>query len=109
LKHAELSAAILVKANLTNANLVNVNLSDSDLTGATLRGADLSDTMLDKAIVQLTDFRGAKGLSEKPSRKAKHYQLAYFDPDMLGKLGLPADHNNRLMSRNLSGCDFKIP
>jgi uncharacterized protein YjbI with pentapeptide repeats len=106
-ENAELSAAILVKANLTNANLVNVNLSDSDLTGATLRGADLSDTMLDKAIVQWTDFRGATGLSDEAVKKTKHYQLAYFDPDMLGKLGLPADHNNRLMSRNLSGSDFK--
>jgi uncharacterized protein YjbI with pentapeptide repeats len=99
----------LVKANLTDANLVNVNLSDANLTGATLRGADLSDTTLEKATVQWTDFRGAKGLLDEAAKKAKYYQLAYFDPEMLLKLGLPADHNIRLMSGNLSGCDFKNP
>jgi uncharacterized protein YjbI with pentapeptide repeats len=104
-----LRAANLVNANLTDASLVNANLQEADLTGATLSGADLSDSTLAEAILQLTDFRGAKGLSEHAILKAKYYQLAYFDPDMLMRLGLPADHNLHLMTGNLTTCDFKNP
>ena len=60
LKGANLRGADLQGANLKNANLRGANLWTADLQGASLQGADLQGTSL-----IMTNFTGAKGLSEK--------------------------------------------
>jgi uncharacterized protein YjbI with pentapeptide repeats len=105
-KNAELDSANLVRANLSGANLANANLTKADLTGTTFYDADLTGIILDDAILQWADFRGAENLSVDKVKKANLHVLAYFDKEMIVELGLPSDHNIRLMSRNLSAYDF---
>ena len=90
---ADLSHAILHDAYLRAAQFGNANLTEADL-----QGADLTDAFLN-AEIKHADFRHAIGLTLYSILPAKNWQLAFFDPQMLKQLGLPADHNEKLQKK----------
>jgi uncharacterized protein YjbI with pentapeptide repeats len=100
LSNSSLKDALLISADLRNAtlrfvSLKNAALNSADLTGANLEGADLK-------YADFQSFPGMKntrGLTQKMIVRAKDWQLAFYDPDMLEQLGLPPDHNEKLQKQ----------
>ncbi|MGH8594981.1 MAG: pentapeptide repeat-containing protein [Gammaproteobacteria bacterium] len=99
------------------ANLSGADLREADLRDAELEAAELRWTKLSEANLQGANLRGVKGLTrrscslteglwlflkcpfldpEDELRKAKNWGLAYYSKDLLGVLGLPSDHNERI-------------
>lgn len=107
LRGAVMDVATLSDANLTEADLTDAHLASADLTGARLTGANLAgaDFRSDDrygifehgAVVGMT----TKGLTAAAIKEAKNWEKAYYDGDVLGQLGLPSDHNQKLESDEL--------
>jgi kumamolisin len=91
LRQAELAGAHLQGADLLGARLNGADLSDADLRNADLNGADLTDAELKHA-----NLREASGLSPGDLAKAKHWQDAFYNSDILQALKLPELNNTRL-------------
>jgi len=87
-------------ANLQMANLFDANLQEADLSGANLREADLLDANLQGANLgtDLT-FGIIRNLTAPQVKKAKNWELAFYDKDFLKELGLPPDHNETLYKK----------
>jgi uncharacterized protein YjbI with pentapeptide repeats len=111
LHNADLSRANLTDTDLTSADLTDANLSFSKLRGAYLNGvdlrganlgganlwrADLSGADLGDANLTHCDFRGVWYVSPEAVKAAAHWQMAFYDLEMLEALGLPPDHNARI-------------
>jgi len=97
---ANLQEANLIGANLQEANLRVANLQEADLSGANLREADLLDANLQGANLgtDLT-FGIIRNLTAPQVKKAKNWELAFYDKDFLKELGLPPDHNETLYKK----------
>lgn len=113
LVHADLCKAILRKADLRGAYLTSAKLGKADLRGADLTGVTLEKADLTAANLWGANLRGVKGLAVSELQKATNWRLAFYDDDMLKRLELPPDHNDRVQrlrlggyAYNLSGADF---
>jgi len=82
---AELRVANLQEADLFDANLQEANLSRANLWGANL-GTDLT-------------FGIVRDLTAPQVKKAKNWELAFYEKDFLKELGLPPDHNKTLKKK----------
>lgn len=89
------------RISLVNADLRNGDFSGMILRGADFRNAKLQGANLENADVQKADFRGVKGLTANDIRKARNWILALYDKDMLNRLGLRSDHNERIDKKKL--------
>jgi len=107
---ADLRGAKLQNANLQDVDLGWVDLKEADLRGANLKGANLIKTNLQGANLQ-----GVKGLTKAQlygKKDSAHWGacnwiFAIHRPEFLEWLGYPADYNERLKKKDLSGLDFK--
>ena len=107
LQAADLSGSNLRGANLTEAKLEEANLRNADLEGAILTSAKLTQAVLAEANLQNVDLSQAtldranltnsnlEGADVEPSqlRAAVHWDKAFYEKELLKKLGLPEDHN----------------
>jgi len=100
------SESYLLKANFSRADLRPACFNNAFLGNAKFDQAKLSGTDLKDANVRGADFRGAQGLVKAKVMEAKNWLLAKYDDDLRKALGLPADHNERLEKKDLSGYDF---
>lgn len=102
LNDADLTGARLSGAHLNNADLKDADLECADLTGAELRGARLTHAILTGANLTYADFRSVgnqyktEGLTVDALQKAKNWNKAYYDDDLLPQLGLKLDNNQKL-------------
>jgi len=94
LREANLQGAELWGANLQEANLVTANLQGADLSGADLQGA-----FLRRANLQEASLVEARGLTESQVKAALNWELAFYSDEFLKKLGLPPDHNERVIKK----------
>ena len=98
---ANLKSADFSNANLQGADLRNANLQESKLSDADLRGADL--TRADLKYANLTQIDHFEEINLK---KAKNWNLAYYDAQLFESLGLPKDHNNKIRNKNFRGYNL---
>ena len=101
----DLHSLELLGYTLDGAILKNANLQKANLTGTTLTGADVSGA----------DFRDSS-VTTAQALSTKGWLLARWSPEVLGTLGLPTDHNERvekkqfrryaLRGARLSGLDL---
>ena len=98
LAYLNLQGAILSEADLQGANLEHVNLRQANLQGAHVQGAQLKGANLQGA-----DLRASTGLTLEQLREVRNWMLALYSPDVLKSLGLPADHNEHVQKKDLSG------
>jgi uncharacterized protein YjbI with pentapeptide repeats len=104
LSGADLTGAELVEANLSRAILARADLRRADLQSADLRGAQLSDADLEFADFRTPDFVDPVAppvvvttrINPDALKSALNRNKAYYDSDLLQKLGLPPDHNEKL-------------
>ena len=82
---ADLRVANLQEADLFDANLQEANLSRANLWGANL-GTDPT-------------FGIVRDLTAPQVKKAKNWELAFYEKDFLKVLGLPPDHNKTLKKK----------
>jgi uncharacterized protein YjbI with pentapeptide repeats len=109
LRFISLTQANLIGADLSGAVMQHANLSRADLTDTKLIGADFGDSNLDQANLRGANIRYARfqhsyNLHADQITAAAQWQHAYYDPDMLRQLGLPADHNDALTEYRKSGA-----
>ena len=90
--------ANLSGANLSAADLSSASLAYADLSFADLGHANLSSTSLQDAELTCSDFRSAKNVKPEVLKSAKHWDKAFYDDAMLKALGLPPDHNAKLVA-----------
>ena len=120
LRNADLRGARLNLAKLSGASLLWADLRGADLRGADLDGADLFRADLDgadlaQAHLYNCEFGNAKLLAAdlafaliySPMRldlvelkSAKNWELALYDDETLRVLGLPPDHNEKVLETN---------
>ena len=120
LSDADLTDAQLAGADLSNARLPYINLTrahsngtdfsradltEANLTKATFADAEFEDAKLDAADLTYGDFRGANDLTPEQLMSASHWDRAFFDKDVVLKLGCPADHNDLLEEWRDAGKD----
>jgi uncharacterized protein YjbI with pentapeptide repeats len=84
---AHFNGADLSEANLSMANLCKADFSQAHLLGALLQEADLDKANLEDNVKELSPFQ---------IKTAKNWENAYYDKDVLERLGLPPDHNEKL-------------
>ncbi len=107
---ANLQEANLSGANLQEADLREANLQQANLSGANLREADLFDANLQEANLSRANLWGAnlgtdltfgivRDLTAPQVKKAKNWELAFYEKDFLKVLGLPPDHNKTLKKK----------
>ena len=95
--HGQLRHADLREADLRQAFVDHSDFTSADLRGADLRGADLQDANLTDANLQGARFDETKGLDPNVLKtSARNGLLASYDPEILEKLGLPRDHDDRM-------------
>jgi len=100
LQGANLQGANLGRAKLGRANLGGANLFEAKLQGADLRGAKLGGAKLQEADLRWNPILGkTTGLTTSQVKLAQNWQLAFYDDDLLKKLGLPPDHNERVKKK----------
>ncbi len=81
---ANLQEADLCVVNFRDANLTVANLQEANLSRAHLRGANLGTDLT---------FGRIRDLTAPQVKKAKNWELAFYEKDFLKELGLPPDHN----------------
>ena len=91
--------AFMVKAQLEKSDLRRADLTSADLRQSNLIAADLTEAILVFADIKYADLRRATGVTPREIFLSHNWQLAFFDPDMLQQLGLPADHNEKLQKQ----------
>ncbi len=82
--------ADLCVANLQMANLFDANLQEANLIGANLQEANLGTDLT---------FGIIRNLTAPQVKKAKNWELAFYDKDFLKELGFPPDHNKTLKKK----------
>ncbi len=106
LQGADLSYSLLDSADLRYANLSSADFSGSSMVSANLQYAIMAGTVLDGADIRDADFSRVTGLTPRTLYSATNWLQAKFGGDILDSLGLPADHNDRIARRDLSGADL---
>jgi BTB/POZ domain-containing protein KCTD9 len=90
LNQANLNSVNLVGANLEGAALIFTNLSNANLSSAKLSGAiisaDLSGVNLSGTDLGGAHLEGATNINPEQIKKARNWQEACYDPDLLQKL-----------------------
>jgi uncharacterized protein YjbI with pentapeptide repeats len=114
-RRADLVDLDLRGMNFTGRCLKRANLTAANFEGADFEGTDLTDAAMSDADVRDADFSKAK-VDLKAISKMRNWILARWSQDVLAALRLPADHNNRVTTKNfagyelagrdLSGCDL---
>ncbi len=99
---ADLSLADLSAADLTRARLPRACLRQANVQGAQLPDADLAGAELAGA-----DFRRAAGLNQTQLHRGRTWILARYSPDLLASLGLPDNHDAKVLHRDLS--HYQLP
>lgn len=94
---------VAVRPDLSGAELCGLQLDGANLASVDLSGAVLGGVVLDGADLQFADLRCAHGLERIARSKARNIVLAQYSAEILSKLSLGPDHNDRLLQRNLSG------
>ncbi len=107
LRRANLQNAVFDSADLRYADLSGANLTEASLAGADLEGARMEDVSLAQANLAGANLQGVRGLTVEILFSARNWLQARFDRAVLDSLGLPADHNERLIRRDLSHCDLQ--
>ncbi len=90
LRMANLQKADLCVVNFRDANLTVANLQEANLSRANLRGANLGTDLT---------FGRIRDLTAPQVKKAKNWELAFYEKDFLKVLGLPPDHNKTLKKK----------
>ncbi len=88
LQEADLGGANLQKADLRSANLQEAGLFFANLQEAKLRSANLQEADLFGANLQKAILIRAKGLTAPQVKKARNWELAYYDDEFLEKYGM---------------------
>ncbi len=96
---ANLIGANLQGAFLTEANLQKAGLRWANLIGANLQKAYLREANVQGAKLQGADLREATGFTASDVKRAENWKLAFYSDDFLKKLGLPPDHNERVIKK----------
>ncbi len=109
LRMADLEKAVLYRANLAlahlqGADLQEVDLQEANLLSADLRGANLMRANVRGAVLERADLTGAnmwgvEGLTAPQVKAAENWKLAFYSDDLLKKLGLPSDHNEKVKKK----------
>lgn len=117
LTKATLASSRLVEADFSNANLQKViltgaTLDKADFTFADLSGANLSSSRVKNAVfldanLQNALLYGVREMQAGNIKKAKNYQLAYYAPEWLARLGLPIDNNEKVELKRFSQYSFE--
>jgi len=97
LRGADLGWAILKKANLQGVNLTGAVLSKAKLRKADIRGAILNEVIFARKYFINNSVFIESICSEIKS--TTNWEAAYFDKEMLKRLGLPPDHNEILRKK----------
>jgi uncharacterized protein YjbI with pentapeptide repeats len=84
---ANLTGADLTAADLSDANLSHANLNEANLNEAKLKGANLYLAILSNNV---------RGLDPSQIRSAENWDTAFHDKEILERLGLASDHNEKL-------------
>lgn len=92
MRDARMFGAILDGAFVREANLRGANLEFAQLHGANLWHADLAG-----ADVAFADFRTASDISVEQIRSCVNFDKAFYDPELIGKLGFNKDHNEAIV------------
>lgn len=107
----DMSGADLTLASPIGADLAGAYLQGVNLTKGRMCGADLTGAVLNSADLSFADFRSVpeigttRGLEPQQVKSARNWQNAYYDPELLRALGLPPDHNQKLVQQELQEDD----
>jgi len=100
LDHVNLQEAFLAEANFQGADLLSTNLQGASLNGANLHGARLEWSNLQGADLRPNLYlKKTTGLTASEVMKARNWELAFYDNDLIRVLGLKSDHNERLKEK----------
>ncbi len=75
------------------------DLREANLCQADLRGANLQEAYLGGANLEGANLLGARGLTPSQVKIANNWELAIYSDDLLKKLDLPPDHNERVKKK----------
>jgi uncharacterized protein YjbI with pentapeptide repeats len=107
LRDSHFSDAKLRGANFSSSDLEKVDFDSADLTGATFFNSYLYGVNFRNANLQNADLKAAKGIFLEQLSEAENYIIALYNQDWLAKLGLAADHNERVLAKRFYDYDFK--
>jgi hypothetical protein len=94
---AHLEGAGLWGAHLEGAALSTAHFNEAKLLGAYLNKAIFNDvTTLQGADISFADFREAQGLTISHIKAARNWRDAFYSMDLLIKLELPPDNNEKV-------------
>jgi len=99
LHDADFRDAKLFGATLNAADLSSANLYQANLKAADLRAADLSSANVGMTHLGYSDLRGARNLNLEGLRYAREWNEAFYDDETLKALGLPPDHNVKVVEQ----------
>lgn len=111
LVNADLSYANLKNCNLDSADLRGANLSGtkfnaSSLVGANFEGANLTGVHFEGVNLLGANFCNVTGLTIHALRKTENWLYAQYGGAILDSLGLPTNHNEKVLANDLSGYDL---
>jgi uncharacterized protein YjbI with pentapeptide repeats len=109
LLHSDFCGSQLTGATLSGALLNHADFSNAFLMGAKFDGADLDGVVFDQANVDVADFRGAKHLQVSALKRAKNWQTARYDKEMLKLLEPGGDQNKKTEPGTLPGSSPPPP
>lgn len=107
LEKANLSFAVMEYADLSSANLNGANLASTNMKNVDLKWSQVSNVNWSYAKLQGADLRGIIGLNLDSLTKAINWPFALFDGTVCERLGLPADHNERVSKKDFH--DYVFP
>jgi uncharacterized protein YjbI with pentapeptide repeats len=107
LHDADFRDAKLFGATLNAADLSSANLYQANLKAADLRAADLSSANVGMTHLGYSDLRGARNLNLEGLRYAREWNEAFYDDETLKALGLPPDHNVKVVEQQKKGMELQ--
>jgi uncharacterized protein YjbI with pentapeptide repeats len=107
LRGADLSAVKLQGAEMPGTDLTSADLTAADLTGLTFgkifqhsSAVNITETATK---LKYANLRFAKGIAPADIQSCDDWDMAFYSDEMLEKLGLPPDHNQKLIKYQESG------
>jgi uncharacterized protein YjbI with pentapeptide repeats len=108
---AHLADPIRNRANLSYADLRGADLTALYLPYANFRGADLTGANISSTTLTMADVAGAnfREVVARPDQVTgmQNWLLAFWEQSVLTALALPPDHNERVSTKNFSGCNLE--